>query len=100
MSLLTCKDFLLALNEYLDETEDAALRREVEEHIEECPNCWVVFDTTKKTLQVFKGIQSQDIPEDVHRRLMERIHSRLMERRARAQANDKAGDKDEQERKQ
>ncbi len=80
MSLLTCKDFLLALNEYLDETEDAALRREVEEHIDECPNCWVVFDTTKKTLQVFKGIQPQDIPEDVHRRLMERLQSRLRHR--------------------
>lgn len=82
--MLTCKDFLFALNEYLDQVEDAELRREVEEHIDECPNCWVVFDTTKKTLQVFKGIEPQDIPEDVHRRLMERIHARLMERRAEA----------------
>jgi anti-sigma factor (TIGR02949 family) len=71
--LLTCKDFLSALNEYLDETEDRELRREVEEHIKECPNCWVVFDTTKKTLKVFKGVEPQDIPEDVHSRLMNRL---------------------------
>jgi len=82
--LLTCKDFLIALNEYLDETEDAGLRREVEQHIDECPNCWVVFDTTKKTLQVFKGIEPQDIPEDVHRRLMERLHSRLQQQRGKS----------------
>jgi predicted anti-sigma-YlaC factor YlaD len=76
-SLLTCKDFLSALNEYLDETEDAELRREVERHINECPNCWVVFDTTKKTLRVFKGVDLYPLPEDVHRRLMERLHQRL-----------------------
>lgn len=76
-SLLTCKDFLSALNEYLDETEDAELRREVERHINECPNCWVVFDTTKKTLKVFKGVDLHPLPEDVHRRLMERIHQRI-----------------------
>jgi anti-sigma factor RsiW len=76
-SLLTCKDFLAALNEYLDETEDAELRREVERHINECPNCWVVFDTTKKTLRVFKGVDLHPLPEDVHRRLMERIHQRI-----------------------
>lgn len=76
-SLLTCKDFLTALNEYLDETEDAELRREVERHVNECPNCWVVFDTTKKTLKVFKGVDLHPLPEDVHRRLMERIHQRI-----------------------
>ena len=79
MSLLTCKDFLSELNEYLDETTDADIRRRVEEHVSECPNCFVVFDTTKKTLQIYKGMEPQPIPPDVHTRLMaalERRHSR------------------------
>ena len=76
-SLLTCKDFLSALNEYLDETEDAEIRKEVEAHIKECPNCWVVFNTTQKTLKVFKGIEPQDIPEDVHAKLMDRLQERI-----------------------
>jgi len=70
MSLLTCKDFLAELNEYLDETTDADIRRRVEEHVSECPNCFVVFDTTKKTLQIYKGMEPQPIPQDVHSRLM------------------------------
>ena len=70
MSLLTCKDFLSELNEYLDETSNKDIRRRVEEHISECPNCWVVFDTTKKTLKVYKGLEPQDIPVEVHNRLM------------------------------
>ena len=74
--MLTCKDFLKALNEYLDETEDESLRQEVEEHISECPNCWVIFNTTNKTLKVFKGIESQELPADVHERLMNRLHEK------------------------
>ncbi len=70
MSLLTCKDFLSELNDYLDQTTDPEIRRRVEEHISECPNCWVVLDTTKKTLQVFKGMEPQEIPSEVHDRLM------------------------------
>jgi hypothetical protein len=76
-SLLTCKDFLSALNEYLDETEDVEIRKEVESHIKECPNCWVVFNTTQRTLQVFKGIEPQEIPEAVHSKLMDRLQERI-----------------------
>ncbi len=80
--MLTCKDFLQALNEYLDETEDAAIRREVEHHVNECPNCWVVFNTTKRTLKVFKGMEPQSLPEDVHNRLMDRIQKRMAEKKS------------------
>ena len=78
--MLTCKDFLSALNEYLDETEDAALRKEVEQHISECPNCWVVFNTTQKTLKVFKGMEPTEMPADVHNRLMERLNQTMSRR--------------------
>ena len=80
MSLLTCKDFLHALNDYLDETEDSDLRREVEKHVNECPNCWVVYDTCKKTLKVFKGMEPQVLPSDVHSRLMERLQKKMAEK--------------------
>jgi len=74
--LLTCKDFLNELNEYLDETTDSDIRRRVEEHVSECPNCFVVFDTTKKTLQIYKGMEPQPIPQDVHSRLMAALERR------------------------
>lgn len=79
--MLTCKDFLNALNEYLDGTEDDKIRREVEEHIGECPNCWVIFNTTQKTLKVFKGMEWQDLPEDVHNRLMDHLQQKIRESR-------------------
>jgi hypothetical protein len=75
--LLTCKDFLNGLNDYLDECVDKELKDKLEKHVTECPNCWVVFDTTKKTIKVYKGIEPQVIPEDVRSRLMVALQKKM-----------------------
>jgi hypothetical protein len=75
--LLTCKQFLAELNEYLDETADPQIRQAVEKHISECPNCWVLFDTTQKTLKVYKGMEPQELPCEVHERLMKALEKKL-----------------------
>jgi len=76
-SLLTCKEFLQELNDYLDATVDAELRRKLETHINECPNCFVILDTTKKTIEVYKGVQPQPIPPEVHMRLMRAVEKKM-----------------------
>ena len=68
--MLTCREFLNELSDYLDEKIDAEVRRKLERHIAECPNCWVICDTTKKTIQVYKGMEPYPIPPDMHNRLM------------------------------
>lgn len=69
--MLTCKDFLAELTDYLDENTDAELRAKLEKHISECPNCWVVCDTTRKTIAIYKGHEKQCcVPQDVQNRLM------------------------------
>lgn len=75
--LLTCKDFLKELNDYLDESIDQELRRELEAHARECPNCWVIFDTSKKTLKIYKGMEPQQIPSRVHDRLMAALQKKI-----------------------
>jgi anti-sigma factor RsiW len=60
--LLTCKDFLSELSDYLDANIDAELRAKLERHITECPNCWVIADTTRKTIQIYKGMICQCRP--------------------------------------
>jgi hypothetical protein len=68
--LLTCKEFLAELSDFLDEKTHAEIRLKLERHLSECPNCWVICDTTKKTISVYKGMKTCSIPEDVHARLM------------------------------
>jgi len=75
--LLTCKEFLAELSDYLDEKTELEIRTKLERHLAECPNCWVVCDTTRKTIQVYKGMSACAIPEDVHSRLMAALERRM-----------------------
>jgi anti-sigma factor RsiW len=75
--LLTCKEFLQELNDYLDDVVDVQLRQSIEAHITECPNCFVILDTTKKTIQVYKGMQPQTLPEAVQARLLKAVERKL-----------------------
>ena len=79
--MLTCKDFLHELSEYLDETIDAELRAKLERHITECPNCWVIADTTRKTIQIYKGMEPQPIPSDIEHRLMVALEKKMAAKR-------------------
>ena len=75
--MLTCKDFLHELSDYLDEAIDRELRAKLEKHIAECPNCWVIADTTRKTIRVYKGMEPYQIPTDVESRLMAALERRM-----------------------
>jgi anti-sigma factor RsiW len=75
--LLTCKDFLHELSDYLDECADAEVRARLEAHIAECPNCWVIADTTKRTIQIYKGIDPYPVPRDVESRLMKALEKKM-----------------------
>ncbi|MCC6587004.1 MAG: zf-HC2 domain-containing protein [Bryobacterales bacterium] len=75
--MLTCKDFLGWLNEYLDQTADPETRKQLEAHVTACPNCWVIYDTTQKTVQIYKGMEPQELPPSVHERLVEALQKKL-----------------------
>ena len=76
--MLTCKDFLSELTDYLDESTDAELRAKLEKHLAECPNCWVICDTTRKTIAIYKDQERQCcIPPGVQERLMLAFEKKL-----------------------
>ena len=79
--MLTCRDFLRELNDYLDGCCDGALRAEIQKHLNNCPNCFVVADTTRRTLDVYKGMTPQSIPEPVRARLMIALEARIKAKR-------------------
>jgi hypothetical protein len=79
--LLTCKDFLHELSDYLDASLDSQLRAKLEEHISECPNCWVIADTTRRTIQIYKGMEPYPVPADVQERLMAALERKMADKR-------------------
>ena len=75
--MLTCKQFLEELNDYLDPSIDPETKRHLEAHVSECPNCFVIVDTTVKTLRVFRGMEPQAIPEDLKNRLWAALERKM-----------------------
>ena len=75
--MLTCKQFLSELSEFLDESLSAEERKKLEEHINGCPNCWVLADTTRKTIQVFKSCKPVTLPVEVRSRLMKALERKI-----------------------
>jgi anti-sigma factor RsiW len=73
------------LSDYLDESLDPQQRSELQKHVSECPNCWVICDTTEKTLKVFKGREAQAVPAAIEARLFEAIQKKCKSKKSAAE---------------
>jgi anti-sigma factor (TIGR02949 family) len=75
--LVTCKQFLAELSDFLDEALGLEERKKLEDHINQCPNCWVIADTTRKTIDVYKCSEPVQIPTDIRSRLMKALERKM-----------------------
>ncbi len=51
---MTCSEFLKELTDYLDGAMDAQTKAELEDHLQWCHNCYVVCNTTKMTIEIYR----------------------------------------------
>ena len=75
--MLTCHQLLAELSNYLDDEVASQVRGEIEQHLKDCPNCRVVFDTTRKTIQIFRGSEPYPLPEGLYDKLQEALRKRM-----------------------
>lgn len=68
-----CKKLLTELSNYLDGELDAALRSEIESHAERCPKCYVIIDSTRKTVQIFKDCGPYEVSSALHARIEQAV---------------------------
>ncbi len=73
MNMLDCRQVLAELSNYVDDEVTLELKRAVEEHLARCRRCWVVYDTTRKTL----AIVVENRPPATPLAVSERLHARL-----------------------
>lgn len=73
---MNCTDFLAKLTDYFDGQIDPDLLAEVKQHLGTCHHCEVVVDTTRKTIDVYRGNQTYEFPEE----LALRMRAAVMER--------------------
>ena len=77
---MKCKDFLKELNEYLDGGIDVQLKTELEEHLQWCHNCFVVCNTTRKTIEIYRDNDVYPLPEPIRDRLHDAIVSKCKQK--------------------
>ncbi|HYE25715.1 MAG TPA: zf-HC2 domain-containing protein [Clostridia bacterium] len=64
------------LTDYLDGVIDTRTKAELEEHLQWCHNCFVVCNTTQRTIEIYRDQQLYELPEDLRSRLRAAIVSK------------------------
>jgi anti-sigma factor RsiW len=68
-----CSEFLNELTGYLDGALDDRTKSELEDHLAWCHNCYVVCDTTRKTIEIYRNSELYELPDDLRGRLRSAI---------------------------
>ena len=89
---MTCSEFLKELTDYLDESMDAQTKAELEDHLQWCHNCYVVCNTTKMTIEIYRDSHLYELPDDLRTRLRTAIVSKCEGHKS--QASDPRGQSD------
>jgi len=75
--MISCTDFIAELGDYLDGAVAAELRQHLESHLAHCQTCQVIYDSTRKTLQVVTDSGSFDLPEEAAKPIVQKVMDRV-----------------------
>jgi anti-sigma factor RsiW len=64
------------LDDLIDGSVAAETRSEIEEHLRGCEHCVVTFNTTRKTIEIYRSHTLYELPDT----LRARLHKAIMER--------------------
>jgi predicted anti-sigma-YlaC factor YlaD len=75
---VTCTEFLAILDDVIDESIAAQTRAEIETHLSQCGHCEVVYNTTRKTIEIYQCHELYELPAEVSSRLHAVIKKRCI----------------------
>jgi hypothetical protein len=70
---VTCSEFLAQLDDLIDNDVTAALRADLEEHLQGCEHCVITLNTTRKTIEIYRKHELYPLPNDMRDRLQKAI---------------------------
>lgn len=88
--MYSCQQVLDLLNNYLEDQGTAQLREEIEKHLAHCSTCSVLYDSTRKTLQIVTESKSFELSSDLSKRISERIMEKVRGRASRDDPDESA----------
>ena len=74
---MNCNRAIKEISGYLDDELDQELKQTLEAHLTYCNHCHAVYDSTKKTIEIYCDDKLFSLPEDVRTRLHEALRRKL-----------------------
>jgi anti-sigma factor RsiW len=78
---LNCQAVIRELSNFIDGELDGAMMLELERHLNDCADCRLVIDQTKKTINIFCDCEPIELPSEVRNRLHEALRRKLKQAR-------------------
>jgi anti-sigma factor RsiW len=76
---LNCEEVIHELSDYIDGELAGALQQELESHLDECSDCKLVVNQTKKTIEIFCDSEPIELPAEVRSRLHDALRRKFKE---------------------
>ena len=74
---MNCKGVIRELNNYLDGELSAALKRDLEEHLDDCIDCKLIVNQTKLSIDIVCDCGPVELPTEVRARLHEALRRKM-----------------------
>ena len=71
--MFDCNEVLAELSNYLDDEVSLELSRAIAQHLVRCHRCWVIYNTTSRTLEIVSDALPPAAPLAVSERLRARL---------------------------
>lgn len=75
--MISCTDFMAEMGSYLDGEAAAELRAHLEIHLAHCQSCQVIYDSTRKTLQIVTDSGCFELPQTTAKPIVESVMARV-----------------------
>lgn len=75
--MVTCRQLVDLLSDYVDGELPPKLRRQLEAHVQDCEPCMAFINTFKQTQTMARTLHSEDMPPELRQRLHDFLRQQL-----------------------
>lgn len=75
--MITCEEFFAEFADYLENEISPEVRQELELHLSQCRACYVLYDSTRKTVKIVSESNSFELPQKVFDPIIDRVMAKL-----------------------
>ena len=75
--MITCEEFFAEFADYLENRVSPEVRQELELHLSQCRTCYVLYDSSSKTVRIVTESSSFELPQSVSDPIIERVMAKL-----------------------